>query len=254
MNLREFRDLCLTGYDNGWRDDLSFLTDFTSQMKSELTTLRNMNMFGWPLAVLIKGPSVMDEPYAILQDIFEEQCRQEPEYITPGELTLAAHANLFACVGKPDFTFYFSDRLWAVTTRRNSRFAHTHHAKVLIGIALGRKATYRGAVGTDIGIDQAMPFTPLELHGYNPQSFLAHLAGAVETHAAIEEVWPAFKEFVFNFPGHEQTEEFDGACLFWVARIVHHQIGGQPLGETAAWLHRHFNAWADGDELPPIGT
>jgi hypothetical protein len=30
--------------------------------------------------------------------------------------------------------------------------------------------------------------------------------------------------------------------LFWFARIVHHTIGDEPLGEVAAWLHRDLRA------------
>ncbi len=99
-----------------------------------------------------------------------------------------------------------------------------------------------------------MPFTPRILYGNNPQALLAHLAAGAENRVAIEDVWPAFREAVHNFPYHEEAGDFDGACLFWIARIVHHQIGGQPLGRTAEWLSRHFNAWADGRDLSPLGA
>ena len=254
MTLKEYRTILLKAFLCGWQDDLAHLAEFIAQMPLRLNILRGMDMFGWYTAVLIQGPQVLAEPHSRLAPVFEDQCRRQPEEMTTGELTLVGHANLFACAGWTDHITLFRQRLSDVRTERNSRFAAWHHAKTLAGIALGEKTLYRGPVGADVLFKETMPFTPYERHGYNPQSFLAHLAGAVETHAAIEEVWPAFEEFMFNFPGHEQTGEFDGACLFWVARIVHHHIGGQPLGETAAWVHRHFNAWADGDELPPIGT
>ena len=254
MTLNEYRLLILKGYENGWDQDLNFLAEFIPRMSLNLRTLRGMNMPGWYTAVLVKGAEVLTAPYSLLEAIFEDQCQRQPERVTAGEITLVGHANLFACAGWSDHASLFRERLSDVRTERNSRFAAWHHARALAGIALGEKAIYRNPVGAEVLFKETLPFTPYARHGRNPQSFLAHLAGAVETHAAIEEVWPAFEEFVLNFPGHEQTEEFDGACLFWVARIVHHQIGGQPLGQTAAWLHRHFNAWADGDELPPIGT
>jgi hypothetical protein len=254
VTLNEYRNLLLKGFENGWKQDLAFLAEFLPQMPLNLRTLRGMTMPGWYSAVLVKGAQILSEPYSLLESILEDQCQRHPEKFTAGELTLAGHANLFACIGQRDYTNFFRGRIFAVRTKRNSDFADWHHARALAGIALREKSVYRGPVGADVRLDETMPFTPFERHGYNPQSFLAHLAGAVETHATIEEVWPAFEESVFNFPGREQAGEFDGSCLFWVARIVHHQIGGQPLGETAAWLHRHFNAWADGDELPPIGT
>ena len=254
MRLSAYRSASVEHFARRWQEDLSYLRNFLPTMPLDLDILRGMSMYGWYRAALVEGPRVLAEPYSLLAPIFEDQCLRQPDTITTGELTLAGHANLFACRGEPDFTYPFRERLLDVRTKRNSNFAEWHHAKTLAGIALGKKSVYRGPVGADVLFKETMPFTPYERHGYNPQSFLAHLAGAVETHAAIEEVWPAFKEFMFNFPGSEQAEVFDGACLFWVARIVHHHIGGQPLGETAAWVHRHFNAWADGDELPPIGT
>ena len=254
MTLDEYRTLFLESFESRWQEHLAHLIGALPRMPVHLKTLRGMSMFGWYDAALIEGPQVLAEPYSLLEAIFEDQCRRQPEEMTTGEIILAGHANLFACAGWSDYTHFFRERLSEVRTKRNSRFAAWHHARALAGIALGEKAIYRNPVGAEVLFKETMPFTPYERHGYNPQSFLAHLAGAVETQASIEEVWPAFEEFMFNFPGHEQTGEFDGACLFWVARIVHHQIGGQPIGETAAWVHRHFNAWADGDELPPIGT
>jgi hypothetical protein len=254
MTPDEYRTLFFKNFASRWQESLTHLVESLPRMSINLKTIRGMDMYGWYRAALVEGPQILLEPHSLLAPIFEDQCRRHPEEMTTGEIVLAGHANLFACAGWADHINLFRDRLSDIRTKRNSRFAAWHHARALAGIALGEKSIYRNPVGAEVLFKEPLPFTPYARHGYNPQSFLAHLAGAVETHASIEEVWPAFEEFMFNFPGHEQTEEFDGACLFWVARIVHHQIGGQPLGETAAWLHRHFNAWADGDELPPIGT
>ncbi|MBK7538839.1 MAG: hypothetical protein IPI49_26435 [Myxococcales bacterium] len=119
-------------------------------------------------------------------------------------------------------------------------------------MALGVRAIYRNPAAADVELDELMPFTPRMLYENNPQALLAHLAAGAENRVPIEDVWPAFREVVHNFPYHEEVGDFDGACLFWIARIVHHQIGGRPLGQTADWLSRHFNAWADGRELPPL--
>lgn len=211
-------------------------------------------MFVWYRSALVKGPQILQEPYSIIEPILDEQCWNAPRDITAGELTLASHVNLFSCAGRVDRVGIFRSRLYDVRTKRNSDFAEWHHAKALAGIALAEKGLYRGPSGALVSLEERMPFQPGELPGYNPQALIAHLAGAVENRASIDDVWPAFDEFMHKFPGHEQAGEFDGACLFWIARIVHHQIGGQPLGETAAWLHRHFNAWADGASLPPLGA
>jgi hypothetical protein len=249
VTLREYRNLFFSSYVSRWQEHMSHLLDVLPRMPVHPRTLRGMSMFQWYSAVLVEGPSVLTEPYSLLESIFEDQCRRPPKTITTAELTLAGHANLFACAGWADYTEYFRPRLMGIKTDRNGNFAEWHFARALAG---KEKPVYRGPVAADIGLDEIMPFTPYQRHGYNPQSLLAHLAGAVENRASIEEVWPAFKELMFHFPGSEQAGVFDGSCLFWIARIVHHELGGQPLGETAAWLHRHFNAWADGKDLPPL--
>jgi hypothetical protein len=252
MKLNDYRDLCLRRFHEMWLIDLKFISQNIPRMKTHLDTLRGMSMFSWYGAVLIEGAGILAKPYSLLESIFEDQCNRRPTVTTTGELVLAGHANLFSCTGRPDLTHLFRQRLYDVRTKRNSDFAAWHHAKALAGIALAEKGLYRGPSGASVSMEERMPFQPGELHGYNPQSLIAHLAGAVENQATIEDVWPAFREHVHNFPSQEAAGEFDGACLFWIARIVYHQIGGQPLGETAAWLHRHFNAWADGADLPPL--
>ncbi|MEZ4362187.1 MAG: hypothetical protein R3B48_18510 [Kofleriaceae bacterium] len=213
-----------------------------------------MNLLGWYGSCLAKGPSIFSEIPDTWYEVFEAECHTPPERMDAGEITLAGHANLFATFGRVDLVGQFRERLYSVSTDRDGPFAQWYHAKALAGIALGEKGLYRRQVGAPVPTLEPVPFTPGELHGYNPQSLLAHLAGAAENHASITDVWPAFEECVFNFPTTEATGTFDGACLFWIARIVHHHIGGQPLGETAAWLSRHFNAWADGQSLPPLGV
>ena len=250
--LREYRELCRTEHKNGQSDDLDCVKLSLALAPTDPTSLRLMFMPGWVSSLLVAGPEVFTEPYEILSPIFEAHCRRTPSYMGNGELSLASHANLFACAGRPDHTHYFKPRLQQIETDRHGLDASPYHSKVFASIALGDKWIYQIASGVDVQIHERLPFQPYERHGFNSQSLIAHLAGAVENQASLEEVWPAFEEAVQLFPWREGAEEFDGSCLLWIARIVHHQIGRQPLGETAAWLYQHFNAWADEEPLPPL--
>ncbi len=250
--LSEYRNLCRTEHTNGQHLDAQFVKLCVSVASSDETALRNMFMSGWISALLVEGPRALTKPYEIIAPVFEAHCQITPTYMTRSELSLASHANLFACAGRPDHTHYFKPRLQQIETDRHGLDASPYHSKVFASIALGDKWIYQIASGVDVQIHERLPFQPYERHGFNSQSLIAHLAGAVENQASLEEVWPAFEEAVQLFPWREGAEEFDGSCLLWIARIVHHQIGRQPLGETAAWLYQHFNAWADEEPLPPL--
>jgi hypothetical protein len=249
MTLSEYRVRCQTAHRNGWDED------FAELLKNELRDLRWLEVPGWYSSALIFGPSVLRPIYNVIAAEVDQQSEREPSgKAHGGEVVFAGNANLFSCCGYPDYTHRFKHRLSLVRTDRNGMRADWHHSKMLAAVALREKKVYWGPLNIEVGFAQPIPFTPGELHGFNPQSLLRHLAAGMENGASIYDVWPAFRECVFNFPVKSAPGgDFDGTCLFWIARIVHHHIGRQPLGETAAWLHRHFNAWADGNDLPPLG-
>jgi hypothetical protein len=247
VTLSEYRVRCQTGHRNGWDEDLR-------ELQVERRDLRWLDMPGWYSSALIFGPGILRPVYNLIATALDEQSKGEPSgKVHGGEISFIGNANLFSCCGDPDYTHRFKHRLSLVRTDRNGMHANWHHSKILAAIALKERKVYWGALGIDVSFAQPIPFIPGELHGFNPQSLLRHLAAGMANEASISDVWPAFRECVFDFPAKEETGDFDGSCLFWIARIVHHHIGRQPLGETAAWLHRHFNAWADGNDLPPLG-
>lgn len=252
MSLRDYRAILLRAHERGWSHDLQDLQSLMPDLATDPRMIRGMGMFGWYSAALALGPSVMKTPHDLLGGAFEALCRTTPPELTPGELTLMDHANLFACCGYPDLTPYFHERLGEMQTDRNGRFPERHHARILAGIASRDRALYRALVGSMAPLEEALRFAAGERHGFNSQAFLAYLAAAVEVGASVGDVWPAFEELVHNFPRKEESGDFDGACLFWVARIIHHELGRRPLAQTCTWLHAHFDAWASGRALSPL--
>lgn len=216
--------------------------------------LRLLTINSWYDAALINGSDGATRSCEVLAATLASD--NGPAVLAAGEITLAGYANLASCCGSADHTSPIVNRLVKIRTypRGSNVQRQWHFSRAVAGVALGVRAIYRGPAAADCELDELMPFTPRILYGNNPQALLAHLAAGAENRVAIEDVWPAFRECVHNFPYHEEVGDFDGACLFWIARIVHHQIGGQPLGQTADWLSRHFNAWADGRDLPPLGA
>jgi hypothetical protein len=172
---------------------------------------------------------------------------------TPDDVMALGHANLLACCDGQDFTAHLAERVARLDVLQPAPVRCQMFSRAFAGVALGMRALYRD-VGDDDEQSEAMPFTPSILCGTDAQALLAHLAAGAANCVGIEDVWPAFRECVHKFPYHEHAGDLDGACLLWIARIVHHQVGGGPLGHTADWLSQHFNAWANGHDLPPMGA
>lgn len=255
MNITTHRNSVITHHGRSREFDIRMLEKAISSSSEEYRSLRLLPSDMWFHRSLVFGAQGVADIAPLIQR-FCEVCKQDPIEISSGEISLSGFANLLACAKCEDCTFLFARRLERLKTRAHGSDVERqwHFSRAFAGVALGVRAIYRGPAAADVELDELMPFTPRILYGNNPQALLAHLAAGAENRVAIEDVWPAFRECVHNFPYHEEVGDFDGACLFWIARIVHHQIGGQPLGQTADWLSRHFNAWADGRDLPPLGA
>jgi hypothetical protein len=215
---------------------------------------RRLVMPSWYGAVLVAGPRALDEVWEVWHSAFANECQRELDPPTSGELLLAGYANLFACCSHLDCVEMFRHRLAKIPTQPAHGGGPLHVAKALAAVALGLPEVYRPLAGLDLDHASWGPVAEGALHAPRAQGLVAHLARAVERGASLAEVWPAFERFMVALPIEQGCNTFDGAGLFWAARIVHHQIGGQPVGTTAAWLQRHLHAWADGVQLPPLGA
>lgn len=254
MNLATYRDRANRIPPSSREFDMETLRSALEESSENPDLLRMISASTWYMQCLVDARSI-DDVVSIARGRLCAAISPEPRLVTFGEIGLLGFVNFLACAGNEDCAPLLGNRLLRLKTTARGTDAERcwHFSRAFAGVALGMRRLYRDAAAADCELDELMPFTPRILYGYNPQALLAHLAAGAENRVAIEDVWPAFREYVHKFPSHEEVGDFDSDCLFWIARIVHHQIGGQPLGQTAGWLSRHFNAWADGRDLPPLG-
>jgi hypothetical protein len=230
-------------YSNGWADLLERVHTLMPRFQSDLRTLRNFDDGTLYKAVVAKGSNALVEVAAQLLEVAPAGTALEVEnqYIAGkidlGEVSFFNWVNLLACCGYPDYTNHLADRLNRIETHP-VHGPKWHYARGFAALALGVRTAYRplGAMG----IDEPIEFTPGELVGFNNQALLRHLAGAVESNAAFEDVRPAWTELVHRMDSEQTTRTLDGGSLFWVGRIVWHQIGGNPLGSVGDFVHRSF--------------
>lgn len=189
-------------------------------------------------AAIAHGPAHIAEHSAavaaLLPSVFK--ARQRPEQRHTSDLYWLEVANLMACCGHADLASEEAEWLHEVQTWRNE--PTSHFSKLFASLALGVPHLYRGLAGLEP--DEPVPFTLGERPGPNLPGLHRHLAGAVEQRATFADVKPAWDEFLAGFDAQMDRGTLWTPSLFWVARIVGHQIAGRPLGEIAAWLHEYI--------------
>jgi len=144
-------------------------------------------------------------------------------------------ANFMACCGYSDETQIADEWLSEVRTYRDDEDVSPHWNKAFAALALGRKGLYRAMAGVDP--TESVTLSRDRRFGGNVQGLLRHLAAAVEQGSGAAAVEVGWRDFLDMLVAHDDARSIDLATPFWVARIVHHQIGGSPLGSVAQWLH-----------------
>ena len=130
------------------------------------------------------------------------------------------------------------------TNRHDPEFVAWHWQRGFMALALRKDPVWRGIAGLMPG---ALAFTPGESFGPNVQGLLRYLAAAIENRARLEDVLPAWKTFLAVVPSLYNADQVNFETLFWIARIVYHDIGGEPLGSAGDHL------FADIQELAAAG-
>jgi len=159
---------------------------------------------------------------------------------------LADSANFFQILGYP-----IADSVLASlaplleridTDRREHPAWHWHRG--FMALALRVEPVWRGIAGLTPG---APTFTAGATFGPNVQGLLAYLGAAIETHASLDTVLPAWKTTLAVYPQLHGARQVSFSILPWIARVVYHDIGAMPVGEVAATLY------ADIQELVSAG-
>jgi len=246
---RTWKDLFSTYHENAALE----LSSLRRSRESFLETYaRNKGVLGINLGaseravrlLIAYGPDLVREELRALAPLAREQVEQLfQKYFGPdGRVTtdavVAANAVcLYECLGLDagDALALIKPHLVEIETSRRDEFVFEHWNRALIAIALDDRLTWGPIAG--LMPKESVPFTPGATFAFNVQGFVAHLAGAVVHGRAVEEVLPAWHDFVRCYPELDAVAMADKATLLWAARLVHHHIGGHQIDTTAAFLY-----------------
>jgi hypothetical protein len=131
------------------------------------------------------------------------------------------------------------------TSRNDTDLRWTHWEKGFIALALNAEPAWRDVAGLMPG---PVPFSPGRKFGANIQGLLVHLAGAIGSHAGLDDVMPAWTETLVEFRAIYRAHELNYEVLPWIARLIYHEVGREPLGRVAERL------FADVQQLAAAGV
>ncbi|MBX3156757.1 MAG: hypothetical protein KF773_12195 [Deltaproteobacteria bacterium] len=195
-------------------------------------------------AVLAWGPERIT-PYAdriapLLGPALAARATNEPK--STADLGVGQLANLLACCSYPDESPAIRDWLREIRTSSREESTSDHWERAFAALALDVRPVYRALAGADP--KAPLPLEQRQAFGGNVQGLLRYLGAAVEHDLKFAAVEPAWRELLTNFDRHESSQQLFRNTLFWIGRIVHHQIGGAPLGSVAEWVHEQVATYA----------
>lgn len=126
-----------------------------------------------------------------------------------------------------------------LTKRKDADLAWRHWEKGFVALAVRQLPVWRGIAGIPAA---PLPFLPGEAFGPNIQAILAYLGAAIEHRSPLDAILPAWRTLLAIAPQLRSASQLRYSTLFWIARIVYHDIGGEPLGEVAERLYADVQA------------
>lgn len=194
-----------------------------------------------PIAAAIATPDrlaeVAEPLVAIIDGAVAEEEAAGPSSLPDTAMKLVNFANDIECVGgvlaNPTTVAL---RRWAsvIDVDRDGEFEDWYWDAAFASLALGAvdRARIFAGVMPGAGIDAAGG-----AHGFNLQALLRHLLAAIEAKAPASSVEVAWREVLDNFDVQRDARRMTGSTLLWIARIVHHRIGGVAVADVARRLH-----------------
>ncbi len=157
--------------------------------------------------------------------------------ISTAVLEMLDVGNALECVGLPlaaSSHEVFRDWLGRMELTRDAASMFEVWSAGLAALALDERPTYRRVAAR--AQEKTLSFTPGATFGFNIQSLVGHLAAAVENREPLSAVANAWDELLGNYDTLFQGGSARLGTLLWAARVVHHRIGGVPVGEVAQRL------------------
>lgn len=202
-------------------------------------------VYDWVLPQLVADPDIAAEMLRPFPDAVRAAVAKQAEVLgedgtPPVELVGLMHlANALECLGIPigeDTMATFETWYLRFEVRRDDPSVAAYWTTGFAALALGDRLTYRARAGQR-QTAEALDFTPRETFGHNLQAFLAHLAAAKENGAGAYDVAPAWEHVLENYPMYARGKSLDIGVMLWMARIVHHDLGGNELAKVGPYLY-----------------
>lgn len=238
--MSEYHEFVRANAEKRWEREQRRFDDAIARYTTDPAKLDDFSFSLLYSAVLAWGPARIAEVAPRIKPLLEPAitARSADEEKSVADLGVANLANLLACCGYPDETGPVSDWLSAIQTSKDEEPFYWHWTRAFAALALDQQKLYRALAGAEP--TEPLTLTPSARFGGNLQGFLRHLGGALEHRAAFDAIEPAWRDFVTNLNRHDDARQIGLATTFWIARVVHHQIGGAPLGSVAQWLHEEI--------------
>jgi len=115
----------------------------------------------------------------------------------------------------------------------------SHWTKALVSIALGERLGWVAIAG--FCPTQEVPFVPRATFEFNMQGLIAHLGGAILSGATLDDVLPAWHQFMALAVTLRKVRQVDNQVILWVARVVFHHVGKQPLSTVGDRVYEEIN-------------
>jgi hypothetical protein len=219
------------------------LDDFRSQLAERLSQHRQgsaaaADRLASPLSrmLIARGPAFVRDELRPIEHIlrgavaaYVQECAGDHS-LSPMLFEYTNATNLFEIVGvavPPEVMESFRPLILRVETDLRD-VPPAHWTKGLVAIVLDQPAGWAPIAG--FASAQEVSFVPGATFGPNVQGLIGHLGSAVRSGAVLDQVLPAWRQFLGVATTLRGARQIDEQVIHWTARIVFHHIGKQPLG------------------------
>jgi len=187
------------------------------------------------------GPAFVREIFAPIRHVVPQAvaaylAERDPDAgsLSPTIQDMSDATNAFEIIGfdvPPSVLESFRPYLSAIMFTRD----RWYWTKGFTALALNERLVWAPVAGYPP--DQPIPFKRGEKFEFNVQGLLAHLGAALLVGARFEDVATAWGSFLVCADMLINAHRIEYVLVLWIARIVYHHIGGQPLVSVGDLLY-----------------